>query len=124
MVPPSSRSGSSSGRYVQLIFNEEVDDVPVPAILSSEIGIIPGGITDSRVGMDPQIFHCWAMLPRMAPLAGSVFHIRGEVPDEAQFQAAMVGPVPRTYINLGNWLGTAGHIPSNINTDVSVLWEG
>lgn len=84
---------------------------------------VPSQITDSRVGLAPQIFHHWVMLPKMTPLIGSAACVRGEVSVNRQFELTLVGSTPRNYVCIGHTLGSSIEGGSSINGDICMLFE-
>lgn len=87
------------------------------------MAFVPSGITDSRVGLAPQIFHHWVMLPKMTPLIGSAACVRGEVAVDQQFELALVGSTPRNYVCIGQTLGSSIEGNTSINGDICMLFE-
>lgn len=84
---------------------------------------VPSQITDSRVGLAPQIFHHWVMLPKMTPLIGSAACVRNEVAVNQQFELTLVGSTPRNYVCIGHTLGSSIEGSSSINGDICMLFE-
>lgn len=85
------------------------------------IGFVPGGITDGRVGLSPQVFPHWIALPKQAPLVGSAGAVRGEIAQGQEFTMTLVGGAARNYINVGTaFSSTLAGVP---NTDTILLWE-
>lgn len=85
------------------------------------LGIIPGGIADSRVSWATQAFLTWMMLPKQTPMTALCAFVEGEVPMLEQVELALVGTTPRNYINVGNAFAKIVH--HNGNTDTAILWE-
>ncbi|MGR4895036.1 hypothetical protein ACIPR8_07140 [Stenotrophomonas sp. LARHCG68] len=84
------------------------------------LGFVPFAVTDSKVGLSPQLPLHFVPLPKWRPLVGTASNIAGEVTEGQTFEAALVGTVPRTYIGLGGAFGcTAGTSPT---THTAVLW--
>lgn len=90
---------------------------------NGNLAYVPNNITDSRVGLAPQIFHHWSMLPKMTPLIGSAACVRGEVAVDQQFELALVGSTPRNYVCIGHTLGSSIEGGSSINGDICMLFE-
>lgn len=82
---------------------------------------VPNQITDSRVGLAPQIFHHWVMLPKMTPLIGSAACVSGEVAVNQQFELTLVGSAPRNYVCIGHTLGSS--IEGSVNGHICMLFE-
>lgn len=92
-------------------------------ISSLTLGIVPGAITDSRVGLSPQVFPQWTMLPKQRPLMFTAASILDEVGAGAQFEMTIVGSAPRNYICVGNCFGRVLYGNPAVNCDIIILWE-
>lgn len=90
---------------------------------STSLALVPWLVSDSKVGVTPQMFQHFVMLPKCRPLVGSCAHLRGEVPRGEVFQVALVGAVPRTYIGVGDSLGLTATAGAATRVDSAVLWE-
>lgn len=89
-------STNAYGRCFRLRFLPTTD---VGAVYESwMMGFMPGPSTDSRVGLAPQIFTHWVMMPKQRPLLFSAACVRSEVAAGNQFPLKMVGTVARNYI--------------------------
>lgn len=84
------------------------------------LGFVPLAVTDSKVGLSPQLPLHFVPMPKWRPLVGTASSITGEVTEGQTFEATLVGTVPKTYIGFGRAFGcTAGTAP---NTQTAVLW--
>ena len=98
----------------------------ISSVISGRLlSFIPGGLADSRVGLAPQHFQHWMMMPRQRPMVGSCSTVRGEVALYQQFSALLVGAVSRNYLHLGGCFGDVitGASAGNPYGSISVLWE-
>lgn len=101
--------------------------VTIPAA-SSSMSFAPNAITDSRVGLSPQVFPQWVMTPRQKLLGYTASHIRNEIALGAQYPMTIVGNSPRNYLcvgpSFGNVMASVGSTtnPSSLS-DMSILWE-
>lgn len=119
LVPPAALANTTAGRSIFLRF------LPTPISMglrsANSLGFIPGEVTDSRVGLSPQVFPHWAMLPKQRPLVGSAGSIRGEISTAEQYGMALVGIAPKNYLCLGAAFGST--LTTSANVDTSMLWE-
>lgn len=93
----------------------------IAPISTSWLGQVNGAVLDSRVGLSPQAFLHWIMMPAQKPLVGTCFFLRGEVPARSEIGLKLVGSVPRNYLSLGAAFGYVGSAAGA--TDLAVLWE-
>jgi hypothetical protein len=89
----------------------------------ADIGLIPGRITSSLVGLDPQIFLTWQALPKMRPNVGLATYIKSEIADGTEFDVALVGSTPRHYVAVGNALRRCAYRGSSVVVGAALLWE-
>lgn len=76
------------------------------------------------VGLAPQAFNHFVMMPKCKPLVGTCGFRRGETALGQTFPLTMVGTVPRTYISLGQYGGNVLAVAANSgNSDLAMLWE-
>lgn len=90
-----------------------------------DICAIPGSITSSLVGLNPQIFTHWSMFPKMTPLVGTATYLGAEIPVETIFSVQLVGAAPRQYLAAG-WQHTYAayfNAASGIYPCLAMLWE-
>lgn len=88
------------------------------------MGFVPGPTTDSRVGLAPQIFTHWIMLPKQRPLLFTAGSIRSEVSVGNQFSMTLVGTTPRNYLCVGP--AVSGVLSGTLiagASDLHILWE-
>ncbi|PBJ83696.1 hypothetical protein CMZ84_04190 [Lysobacteraceae bacterium NML93-0399] len=128
LLAPSTGSGkASSGQACRLRFEPTQDTTG--ALNSFDLGFVPGSTTDSRVGLAPQIFPHWMMLPKQRPCVGTAGSIAGEVGLHTQFPMALVGVAQRNYLHLGGAFGCTlsafnkSSSPTAVATATSILWE-
>lgn len=124
MVAASSGAAGTNthARVFRLRFSPTAD---IGAVLDgTAIGFLPGQLTDSRVGLAPQVFPHWIMLPKQRPMAFSASFVRGEISTGQQFSMALVGSTPRNYISIGSILGGTMYTPAAAGqSNTCILWE-
>lgn len=82
---------------------------------------LPYNLTDTRVGLDPQVFMHWTALPKMKPLVGTATYVNSEIALGTQFSLALVGVTPRNYVSIGINLGQSASASPQMGT--AMLWE-
>lgn len=96
---------------------------PVIATVSSASyqTFLPYNLSDTRVGLDPQVFMHWTALPKMKPLVASATYLNTEIALGTQFSLALVGVTPRNYLGVGiNFGQSASGSPQMA---LAMLWE-
>ncbi len=84
--------------------------------------IMPMSLSDSRVGLQPQVLMHWTALPKILPLAGSASYIDTEISFGSEFSMALVGATARNYKAFGSYsFNNTAYLGANYGT--ALLWE-
>lgn len=81
---------------------------------------VPGAVTGSAVGSDFQMYLSWMINPQVLPAFGLAGAFVGELALGVTANVALVGPTPRTYIQLERQLGITA---TDSNLGLCMLWE-
>lgn len=91
------------------------------------LGFLPGDVAEpTYLGLSPQAFGHFAMMPKCRPLVGTCAFRRGETAAGQVFPLALVGTLPRTYMSLGHWTGISlAYSGASFSgySDTAILWE-
>lgn len=120
LAAPASATSTGSLEHLQFL--------PTQELITSRgdgMGFLPWLPTrPTFVGLAPQAFNHFVMMPKCKPLVGTCGFRRGETALGQTFPLTMVGTVPRTYISLGQYGGNVLTVAANSgNSDLAMLWE-
>lgn len=116
---PSGSNRTAQCSVYRLTFTSPVNAISYAGNLLSQI---VGGISDSRVGLDPQVFLQWTALPKVRPLVGSATYINSEISQKTVFTTTLVGTAPRSYLAAGSEFGQVAVSAAN-SSAMAILWE-
>jgi hypothetical protein len=121
----SSSNTSSTNNYARCSRIRFLPTVDISAEFPGNgLAFFPGLGADSRVGLAPQIFPIWIMMPKMRPSIFTAASLRGEVSLGAQYSMTLVGSVPRNYICVTSVLGgVMNGLFGTSASDLNILWE-
>ena len=84
--------------------------------------MVPGDVTASLVGADPQVYQHYGEFPAVTPLLHWATVMTGEITAGTTFSVALIGATARTYLSLGQyWI--YGSASGNAGHSLAMLWE-
>jgi hypothetical protein len=116
---PSATASSTNGAVQALRFTATAAAYTAATVVNAVL--IPHAITTSLTGTDLQAFVHWFPTPRIAPAFAVCSHVTSEISLGSTFTATLVGTTARTYISIGNSIGSGGS--SSGSYALAMLWE-